>query len=61
MLKNPKLRMRVRRGGTYFSRGLSSEESKEDIEGEIEKIKDKALALAKDIVKAIKPPFKCIH
>jgi hypothetical protein len=54
VLKNPKLRMRVRRGDTYFSRGLSSEESKEEIEGEIEKIKDKALALAKDIVREYK-------
>jgi len=54
VLKKPKLRMRVRRGDTYFSRGLSSEESKEEIEGEIEKIKDKALALAKDIVRAYK-------
>jgi len=54
VLKNPKLRMRMRRGGTYFSRGLSSEGSKEEIEGELEKIKDKALALANDIVRAYK-------
>jgi hypothetical protein len=54
VLKNPKLRLRMRHGGTYFSRGLSSEESKEEIEGELETIKDTALTLANDIVRAYK-------
>lgn len=50
-LKNPTIRMRVGWRGTYLTRGLPSEAIKGEIEGEIETIKDKALALAKDIVR----------
>ena len=43
--------MRVGWRETYLTKGLPSEESKQEIEGEIEKIRNKALTIAKDIVK----------
>ena len=49
-LKNPTIKMRVGWRGTYLTRGLPSEESKKEVEKEIENIKNKALAIAKDIV-----------
>jgi len=53
-LKNPTIKMRVGWRGTYLTRGLPSEEYKKEVEEEIENIKNKALALAKNIIKHYK-------
>lgn len=49
-VKNPMVNLTVGEG-TYLSEGLFSEENREEIEGEIEKIKGAALEVAKDIVR----------
>ena len=53
-LKNPLIRMRVGRRETYLTKGLPSEKSKKEVEGEIESIKNRALTLAKEIVREYK-------
>jgi len=53
-LKNPLAKMDVGREGTYLSKGLFSEETRKEVEGEIEKIKNKALDLASDIIRNYK-------
>ena len=53
-LKNPTIKMRIGWRGTYLTRGLPSDESKKEVEDEIENIKNKALALAKNIIKNYK-------
>jgi ATP-dependent Zn protease len=49
-LKNPLVKMSLGSDDTYLSLGLFSDENRMEIEGEIEKIKDAALAIARDIV-----------
>jgi hypothetical protein len=52
-VKNPMVKLSVGKG-TYLSEGLFSEDNREEIEGEIEKIKGAALEVAKDIVRNYK-------
>ena len=49
-VKNPLVKLTVG-NGTYLSKGLFSEDNREEIEGEIKKIKGAALEVAKDIVR----------
>ena len=48
--KNPMVNMSIGREGTYLSEGLFSEENKVELENELEKIKNAALDIAKEIV-----------
>ncbi len=50
-LKNPLVKMSLGSDDTYLSLGLFSEENRMEIEGEIQKIKDAALAIARDIIR----------
>ena len=52
-VKNPMVNLPVGEG-TYLSKGLFSEDNREEIEGETEKIKGAALEVAKDIVRNYK-------
>ncbi len=50
-LKNPLVKMNLRSEDTYLSLGLFSEENKMEIEEEIQKIKDAALTIARNIIR----------
>lgn len=50
-IKNPMVEMTVGREGTYLTEGLFSEENRKEIEEEIDKIKNAALDLVKEIVR----------
>jgi hypothetical protein len=50
-LKNPLVKMTLGSDDTYLSLGLFSEENRMEIEGEIQKIKDAALTIARDIIR----------
>jgi len=50
-LKNPLVKMTLGSDETYLSLGLFSEENRMEIEGEIQKIKDAALTIARDIIR----------
>jgi len=49
-LKNPLVKMTLGSEDTYLSLGLFSEENRVEIEGEIQKIKDAALTIARNII-----------
>ncbi len=49
-LKNPLVKMTLGSEETYLSLGLFSEENRMETEGEIQKIKDAALGIARDII-----------
>jgi hypothetical protein len=50
-LKNPMVKLSLGSDETYLSLGLFSDENRMEIEGEIGKIKDAALAIAGDIIR----------
>ncbi|MBC8223235.1 AAA family ATPase [Candidatus Bathyarchaeota archaeon] len=50
-LKNPLVKMTLGSDDTYLSLGLFSEENRMEIEGEIQKIKDAALTIARNIIR----------
>jgi ATP-dependent Zn protease len=50
-LKDPIAKMAVGMDGTYLTKGLYSDKGRKQVEEEIEKIKNKALSLALDIIR----------
>ncbi len=50
-LKNPLVKMTLGSEDTYLSLGLFSDANRMETEGEIQKIKDAALAIARDIIR----------
>lgn len=57
-LRDPLAKMALGRDETYLTKGLYSEKGRKEVEAEIEKIKNKALSLASEIVRDHKKEIK---